>query len=449
MEIHGEKIELEEILFARERRVATQSKLIESHQLPLISFTLNIVGEIKVFPLTIKTYEKGKALISNYCKIFGLSVVALEEITEKTGYEAFFVVDAPPLSIKKMVCEIEMSELLGRIFDLDIIQVSGEKISRTALKLPPRTCLLCEQEAFLCARSRAHPIQEVLEKEIDIMSRYFNEEYAKNLGRMAGKALLFEVNTTPKPGLVDRSNTGSHSDMNLQTFEDSALSLIPFFEDFVRCGIENVNNSPRNIFFQAKKLGIKAENAMFSATKGVNTHKGVIFSMGLFCTTLGVLYARNIPYHPEIFLQLCGEILQPFQETCQELSQPKTKGGKSFLAQESGGIRKEALEGYPSIFSCGLPVYSLNMKQGFSQNDAGVLTLLHILAHTEDSNIVARSNRETYEKITQKVRHFLASDQGDFMEFATELDREFIEKNISAGGSADLLALTYFLYLLE
>ena len=39
---------------------------------------------------------------------------------------------------------------------------------------------------------------------------------------------------TPKPGLVDRKNSGSHRDMDIFTFLNSTSVLFPYFERCVR-----------------------------------------------------------------------------------------------------------------------------------------------------------------------------------------------------------------------
>ena len=63
------------------------------------------------------------------------------------------------------------------------------------------------------------------------MKDYFEEKQAKKLSSLSMQALLYEVSATPKPGLVDRNNTGAHKDMDIFTFEDvykrqpSAFSL--------------------------------------------------------------------------------------------------------------------------------------------------------------------------------------------------------------------------------
>ena len=125
-------------------------------------------------------------------------------------------------------------------------------------------------------------------------------------GALALESMLVEVSVTPKPGLVDRNNSGAHKDMDFFTFMKSAASLARSFEEFSEAGFEsgikflkfnftnkNIKNSAdevlQNLFPVIRKIGIKAEKKMFKATNGINTHKGEIFSLGVFCACAGFL----------------------------------------------------------------------------------------------------------------------------------------------------------------
>ena len=77
---------------------------------------------------------------------------------------------------------------------------------------------------------RTHTVKELLDKACELMKDYFEEKQAKKLSSLSMQALLYEVSATPKPGLVDRNNTGAHKDMDIFTFEASAVSLNHYFE---------------------------------------------------------------------------------------------------------------------------------------------------------------------------------------------------------------------------
>ncbi|MGL5437673.1 MAG: citrate lyase holo-[acyl-carrier protein] synthase [Lachnospiraceae bacterium] len=169
----GNPVTLPEMMNAREQRQMLQQKMIADYQLPLISFTLNIAGPVKVFPLSVNAYEEGIRLIRRGCADWKLSIVHLEEVKEKTGYEALFSVDADPLKIKQMTISLETASNLGRLFDMDVIQLNGEKLSRWDSDAPGRRCLICDQEVFVCSRSRAHDVSELFQRTCEIIEEYF------------------------------------------------------------------------------------------------------------------------------------------------------------------------------------------------------------------------------------------------------------------------------------
>ena len=262
-------------------------------------------------------------------------------------------------------------------------------------------------------------------------------------------ALLYEVAATPKPGLVDRDNSGSHKDMDFYTFQSSAVSLNQFFEEFTLLGIRNCRRPPEQVFSLIRPVGIQAEGVMLAATKGVNTHKGMIFSLGLFCCVLGYLKGSQIPFSQEAFIRTCSQmtchLLEDFDGITAENA--KTAGERLYALYGVTGIRGEAAKGYPTVFHIALPAFRRYKSQGLSANDAGVLTLLHIIAGSQDTNIIARSDYETMTRIRAQIQELLDSglEKQDYLSIIRDLDREFIKKNISPGGSADMLALTYFI----
>ena len=125
-------------------------------------------------------------------------------------------------------------------------------------------------------------------------------EYAEKIGRLAKDALVFEARLTPKPGLVDVENNGSHMDMDLSLLLASADVLEPFFARFAGTGGREASLDPVGRIASIRVDGVLAERAMLAATNGVNTHKGAIFLLGLLCYAAGRLFAcgeRAAPAH--------------------------------------------------------------------------------------------------------------------------------------------------------
>lgn len=447
-------ISIEEMLSARERRSEIQKKLLTGNTYTLICFTLNIVGPHKVFPLVIKAFEEGLHLITSSCKIHNIEVVSNHEIKENTGFESFILVDEAPEIVKRFMIFIEEDNGLGRLFDIDVLRQDGSKVSRDEVGFSGRKCLLCNKEVFACSRSRTHTVEELLKKEIDIMNQYFEVQYADKIANLMIKSLLYEVSTTPKPGLVDCLNSGSHRDMNRFTFIDSAMALLPFFKEFVLVGLQYSDQPLTILFERIRPIGMRAEAYMLDATNHTNTHKGFIFSGGIFCAALGYAYKNNPVSSLAELCNLCKEMVKLLNEDFLSIKEDNIKTHGEYLYVKYGikGIRGEAMNGFPALQTIGIPTLKHYLNLGYSLNDAGAITLLFLIASIEDTNIISRSNYEMMLQVQKEIKNLLESTNltvDNLNTLLATLDETFIERNISPGGCADLLALCYFFVLFE
>lgn len=267
-----------------------------------------------------------------------------------------------------------------------------------------------------------------------------------HIAQAAHQSLILEVRTTPKPGLVDQNNTGAHKDMDLPLFLKSADTLLPYFQKCAQIGI-HYQNTPDHMLSLLRPLGMKAEQDMYQATNHINTHKGAIFSMGIFCAVAGYLKQQDFSCFSDICKKICSHLMEDFQRI--EPSSPLTNGEQLYVLHKVTGIRGEAACGFPSVFQIGFPVYQNYRKEGLSQLDAGACTLLHLIAVVEDTNIISRSSYKTYLSIRQALSSYLqTASSSEILSILPDMDRRFISLNISPGGCADLLALIYFLDLI-
>lgn len=440
------EVTLLEILDAREKRVQRQKELLETYKKPLICFTMNIAGPEKVNDLISEGFAYGLTRLRS--QLAGIPILHVEDRSAFTGCEAFFVADAAPERLKALVTEIEDTLPIGRLFDMDVLSTDGRKHSRKDLGLPQRTCLLCGKPAYLCSRSRAHSVPELQERTAQILKDTLSDVNAKKIAATAQKALLFEVCTTPKPGLVDCQNSGSHRDMDIFTFMASTAALGPYFESCAKTGMTEPD--PEAAFCQLRFQGRLAEQEMFRATGGVNTHKGAIFTLGLLCAAAASLPKER--RQPELILERCASLARgltnrDFADLTEENA--RTAGQKLYIRHGITGIRGEAEAGFPTVLRTGLPVLEAGLQKGLSLNDAGCAAMLAILAAADDTNLIARSSRETQLRIKEEIRQLLQKEPFPSMETLKKLDKTFISANLSPGGSADLLAATYFLHFLK
>ena len=209
-----------------------------------------------------------------------------------SGVESLWVCDVDALTLKKVVCQLENTHPLGRVMDIDVLNPAGEILSRKTLGMPKRKCFLCDNEAYVCARTRAHSY-EALNAHLKTLVK--EHAFAQSVALWCERAMLKEVELTPKPGLVDKHNSGAHDDMDIHTFYASIKAIKPFVEHFVEVGQRGVNEEALIVFERLREVGIRCEIAMFEATKGVNTHRGMIFCLALFGGALGRLYAKKLP----------------------------------------------------------------------------------------------------------------------------------------------------------
>ncbi|WP_302813602.1 GNAT family N-acetyltransferase [Leyella stercorea] len=248
------------------------------------------------------------------------------------------------------------------------------------------------------------------------------------IAHLATQALQAELDTTPKPGLVDKDNNGAHRDMDYALMQRSIDTLHPYFVKLALLGCADALPSHTAI----RDAGIEAEKAMLSATNGVNTHKGALFSMGL--AVVAAAHEKNTDSLQTTIKALAAS----FPDT------NGTHGSKAKLLSKGTTAIKGALdnarEGYEMLFAEWLPFYIERRKE----RDAHTLhkTLLRIMCDLDDTNVIYRTDLATAEEVKQEARALLDSFSKAALK---DMDRHYTTRNISPGGAADMLSLTIFI----
>lgn len=308
----------------------------------------------------------------------------------------------------------------------------------------------------------------------------------ERIGWRVRNALLGEVYATPKPGLVDRRDTGAHRDMNYETFLASTEAITPFMVRMFAEGMDATaaGHTPEEVFQAIRGIGLEAERAMYAATDGVNTHKGMIFTMGIVLAAAGILYARADKTSGQITVDAILDRTR--QMTARSMAEdfrkmlehpPKTHGERLFRTYGERGIRGQAMEGFPILRDTAVPwlrrfqnictdaelqrdiAAQATLRRGLLQdtgsmhaehfeNAVHVSTLIAIMSVLNDTNVFIRSSYEDMcwlqaESSTILGMGAMFTEEG--VRAIEALNTACIEKNISPGGAADILAVAILL----
>lgn len=284
------------------------------------------------------------------------------------------------------------------------------------------------------------------------------EYMTEKIAAFAVESMLYEVAATPKPGLVDRANNGAHNDMDFFTFMSSAAALHDTFDRMIKLGVQKQSSPIQELLPMLRKEGRLAEKKMFEATDGVNTHKGMIFSLGILCGCCGWILGRNDKEYGLSSDGICGAAKQMCKGICErdfariESEEHLTKGEQMFIRYGFKGVRGIVESGYEVVRDVSLPVYRMLKRMDISENAALVHTLLYIMRETDDTNIASRHDLDMVHTVKRKAAKII--DAGGMLspkgrQMVLDMDAELIDKYVSPGGCADLLAVTHFLYCVD
>lgn len=284
------------------------------------------------------------------------------------------------------------------------------------------------------------------------------EGFVHYVAALAQRSILYEVSTTPKPGLVDCNNAGAHKDMDFFTFMASSSVLYNGLYDCVKEGINFKDKDNTKLLDRIRKPGIQCERAMFQVTNGVNTHKGIIFSLGILCAAVGNLYKK---YGNEDFFieDICDKVkdiakgltVKDFKGVLNK--DVLTHGERLFKEYGYKGIRGEVESGFSTVRDKVVGIMRIwKHDKDLSKNDLFLEILLNLMAESEDTNIVIRGGVEGLKYVRLTAKEFLECGgirQPKAKETLEAMNEEFIIRNISPGGAADLLAVSIFLGMIE
>ncbi len=251
---------------------------------------------------------------------------------------------------------------------------------------------------------------------------------------LAERALMRELDTPLKPGLVGPDSTGAHRDMNYAIMRKGIAAIRPFFPRMAMAG------TPEEL----RQLGIDAEKAMLAATGGVNTHRGAIFALGLALSAAGKLSARRMENADnERFMKNC--LVDFSQSICRKSlneselhSTAPSHGAKAVREFGVKGARDLACEGYKPLFEDWLPYY----RGCHFERSREICTLLRIMATLDDTCVIHRVGYDRAMEVKGEARALADCFEMDRLK---EMCVRYAAEGISPGGAADMLALTIFI----
>lgn len=243
---------------------------------------------------------------------------------------------------------------------------------------------------------------------------------------LAERSLRQELDTTPKPGLVDKQDNGAHKDMDYALMSASISALRPYLTKIAVRSAAEVNAD------EIMSIGVEAEAAMLNATGGVNTHKGALFCIGLSIAAASFLACSTGTVETDSFRELVSRTASRIP------SAQSTHGAEAKRNFKVGGALDNAREAYPELFTAWLPYYRSLEGDPYRCHK----TLLYIMTILDDTNVLHRRGAEGLSHTKSEAARLL---QDFSMSGLSLLNKDFIRENISPGGSADMLSLTMFI----
>ncbi|NLD33615.1 MAG: hypothetical protein GX653_01755 [Clostridiales bacterium] len=424
------------VLAARELRWQTRLFLAGEGGQPLLTATLRAPHALRQEDAFHQAFFACCARLEQALHSAGLEGRLLLETRDAEGPARHYAV-ADARAAKQAAIRFEETQPGGALLDLDVMDMDAKPLSRADLGLAPRACAVCgARPAAGCIAGRAHDSHQTEAAFRALLPRV--EDEAARAARLALLSLLYEVSVTPKPGLVDRADNGAHDDMDFYTFLRSAAAIAPYFARCAALG-QQPGIPADALLGRLRPLGLMAEQAMARQTGGVNTHKGLIFSLGILCAAAGRLGEKR---DAGALCALAGQIAQPALEDAADASH----GARVRQRYGDLGARGEAAAGFPSALAA-LPVLREAMHKGEGPDRAGARALLALIARVRDTNVLYRAGEEGLTYLQQGANDLLARDIPP--EELAAFSRQVAARGISPGGSADLLAVAFFLHLYE
>ncbi len=380
--------------------------------------------------------------------LLGLSPRVRETVDAVRGWPGFQVIHAgpdalgpfyvarcalPPQQAKEWAVALEAEATQARLLDLDIYTSQGIQIGRAELGLPPRSCLLCEAPAQECIRLHRHPQTELRARAEELL-KPARVPHPQDLAKRLVLGARMELELTPKPGLVDRRDPGSHPDLSYESMQAS-INLLPGYFEALLQSLQEGHALSRFV-----QHGIDAGDRMHRRIQA-NGHRGYIFLSGL----LLLAAAKGGPEIAELRRSI-SEVAAAFFSAFD----PRDTPGASIRAQGGlGGIRAEAERGLPALFEQGWPAYQAALDAGWDWDEAGFYLMAVLMQCVEDTTAIRRCGPDGLTRLRRDGAHLqqLLERRENPLPALQSLNEDYRGLGLTMGGVADCMALTFALDL--
>jgi triphosphoribosyl-dephospho-CoA synthase len=368
----------------------------------------------------------------------------LDRGSDALGPWAALAVAGEPEAAKRLAVGLEESLPFGRLLDLDAYGAGARPVDRAALGLAPRPCLACPEPARECILLKRHAAEELAARVAAILKPLGPERCpAAALAAAVVRGAREELDLTPKPGLVDRRDSGSHPDLTYDAMARSVELLALYFDELVALrGPDCPGGAGSGALASCVAAGWRAEARMHRAA-GSNAHRGLIFLGGL-----AVLAACDAcrdgapagegalrPRVADLAREFCGRSAAGTEDS------PGERARREHGVQ---GILGEALAGLPSVFDVGLPAIRAAYDLRADRRRAALRAMAALMSSVEDTTALHRAGRAGLDRLRGDGNRLAALlDAGEDPDaHLARWNEDYRRVGLTMGGVADCLALT-------
>jgi triphosphoribosyl-dephospho-CoA synthase len=417
------------LLEARDARAALLASLRRPG--PALFLSLNVPGADKNAPRLDRVFDLGRAALRRALP----EAAILAEGRDALGPYVAFALGGSAPDAKLSCVRLEEALPFGRLLDLDVFAGDGRQVDRRSLGLAQRRCLVCDETAVDCIRAARHSAHDLSSAVLRLARSPLTA-----LARALVDGACAELDLTPKPGLVDRRDNGSHPDLSYDSMRRSIDTLPAYYDELIE-----LSDAERLDLPACVAAGVRAEERM-QAAAGSNTHRGYIFLSGLLLLAAAAEVTGTTAGWRTAVRQLAHQVTAGGSRPAvvREVAASSSHGGDARRRYRVAGVLGEALAGVPSVFDHGLPALERGLVTLGSEEAARHLTMAVLMTKVEDTTALHRCGPDGLARLKEDGARLAALIErgGDYLPWLRTLNEEYRAARLTMGGTADCLALT-------